>query len=142
MSDITKEIRQFISNKIDTGVIVRADWLTAEIIEQRGDINGGDLPFYRVCAFNHVREIVRSCIKKYKPAPTTDSQLVLPGFDHLQKSYFMDRDGESVLVPVDQCTDAELQSRAREYDDMARGCRAHAFEIRKYVEVRQPVEAA
>lgn len=137
MSDITKKIRAEIHDKLDAGEIVDQDRLAAEIIEARSDIHGSDVDFYKVCAFAEVRNIVRSCIKKFKPsAANDDDQLTLPGFDHLQKAYFIRRDDRDLLIPVTLCTDAELLARAREYDDMAKGCADHALELRKYVRAR------
>lgn len=72
-------------------------------------------------------------------------QLVLDGFEHLQIAYTFEREGRTVLVPVDQCSEIELERRAREYDDMANGCRAHSRELREYIATRNaptPSEAS
>jgi hypothetical protein len=141
-TSITSEVRKFIANKIASKETVVIDWLTNDIVSSKDEIEGSDLPFYRVCAFKHVRDIVKSCVGKYDRKPSTDSQIVLPGFEHLQVAYTVSRDGENVLVPVDLISDEELAMRAAEYDGMAQGCLAHALEIREYIKARVTMVAA
>lgn len=137
MTDITKQVRKEIHDLLDQGQIVDQDELAAAIVKARDDIHGGDVDFYKTCAFAEVRNIARSCIKKFRPSEDPgDFQLTLPGFEHLQKAYFVRREGRNLLVPVDQCSDTELLARAKEYDEMAKGCRDHALEIRQYVAAR------
>lgn len=129
-------IRDFIQSKLDAGLILRAEWVTAEIIATKDEPDCADADFYLICARNHVAEIVKRCIGKYSPKPVTDDQLKLPGFEHLQKAYQVERDGVRLLIPTDQVTDEELLARAQEYDAMAAGCTGHALEIRDFVERR------
>lgn len=135
MSDISirTEVRAVIDEKISAGVAVRADWVAVGILEAKAGIEGADAEFYRVCAYNEIRRIAKEVLGKWKATDETPEQLVLPGFTHLCKAYPMERNGEVVLVPVDQCTASELLHRAEQLDEMAAGCRAHAKEIRAYV---------
>lgn len=130
------EIRDFIQGRLDAGVILRADWVTAEILAGKQEPECEDADFYLICARSHIAEIVKRCIGKYSAKPQTDTQLTLPGFEHMQKAYQVERQGVRLLVPTDKLTDAELLARADEYDAMAVGCRAHAREIRDFVERR------
>jgi len=141
--NITAEVRKLIADKTAAGEQTKVPWLTQEVLDRHSDIEGEDAPFYLICARAHIKDIVRACIAKYDTKEATnDKQLVLAGFEHLQIAYTVDRQGEVTLVPVDQLTNAELLARAEEYDGMAKSCRAHAREIRKYVEVRAAMEAA
>lgn len=135
MSDtsVSSEVRKFISDKIANGETVVVEWLTHEIVSSKSAIEGEDEPFYRVCAYTHVKDIVKRCIGKYDAKPETDEQLVLDGFEHLQVAYTVRRNDQVTLVPVNQLSDTELQDRAAEYDLMAKGCRSHAREIRTYI---------
>lgn len=143
MDSIYSEVREFVQDRIDSGVITRVDWLTAEYLGGKADIAGDDVSFYRVCAQEHVGRIVKRVVGKYDAAPDKpDQQLVLPGFDHLQRAYTVSRDGATVLVPINLLTAQELLVRAAEYDEMAKGCRAHAREIREFVKSRAAGEAA
>lgn len=131
------DVRDFIQGRLDAGLILRADWVTAEILAGKQEPECEDADFYLICARNHISEVVKRCIGKYSAKPTTDEQLKLPGFEHMQKAYQVEREGVRLLVPTDMLTDAELLRRADEYDEMAVGCRAHAREIRDFVERRQ-----
>lgn len=143
MSDVSKEVRKIIADKIASGETIVVDWLAHEIVAGKSAIDGDDAPFYRVCAYTHVRDVVKRCVGKYDVKPTTDEQLILAGFEHLQVAYSVCRGDQTVLVPVDQLSDRELLDRAAEYELMARGCRAHAAEIRSYVQARpQPMGRA
>lgn len=61
----------------------------------------------------------------------------LPGFEHMQRGYQVERNGIRLLVPTDLLTDEEIEARAAEYDAMAAGCRAHARELRDFLERRR-----
>lgn len=137
MDGIYSEVRQFVEDKVAAGVIVRVDWLTSEYIGTKSRANGEDMPFYRHCAHAHLNEVIRRVVGKYDARPVQeDRQLVLDGFEHLQRAYTVQRDGVKLLVPIDKLSDIELAARADEYDAMAKGCRAHAREIRKFIKDR------
>ena len=141
-TSVYREVREYISDKIARGEVVMVDWLTHEIVANKSAIEGDDVEFYRVCAFTHVRDVVKRCIGKYDAKPKTDEQLILDGFEHLQVAYSVERSGHVVLVPVDQLSDAEINLRADEYMKMARGCRDHAKELRAYALSRATQQAA
>lgn len=131
-TSVYAEVRKFIADKIDNGELVVVEWLTHEIIGRKSGIDGPDTEFYRVCAFTHVKDVVKRCVGKYDAKPETDRQLVLTGFEHLQVAYSVVRGDQIVLVPVNLLSDAEIEERAAEYEAMAAGCRAHARELRSY----------
>lgn len=136
MSDLSREIADLITATLETGTQVQKDWIAAQVMAAHPDIYGDDAAFYTVLAKQQIDEKVRAQIGKFKPTAEQSAQLTLPGFDYLQKAYFLTREGENVIVPVDQCSDFELLARAREYEEMAKGCRSHAREIREYVTAR------
>lgn len=130
-------VREYIDEKLARGEVVVVDWLTHEIIGGRPGIEEDDTEFYRVCAFVHIKDVVKRCVRKFDTKPITDEQLVLDGFEHLQVAYTVPRNGRIELVPVDQLSDVELEARAAEYEAMAKGCRAHARELRTFAASRQ-----
>lgn len=143
MKDLYSECRKFVQDRIEQSAVLRTDWLAAEFLETKGEVFGEAVPFYRACAVNVVTDTMKRCVGKYDSRPErADDQLILPGFDHLQKAYTVVRDGVNVLVPIDMLTDDEMVARAKEYDAMAVGCRAHAREIREYLSSRRDGAAA
>lgn len=136
-SSIYPEVRKYIADKVLRGEVVIVDWLTHEIVASKAEISGLDVEFYRVCAFTHVKDVVKRCVGKYDAKEQTDKQLRLDGFEHLQVAYTVTREGQVVLVPVDQLTDDEIEARASEYMAMAESCRAHARELRSYRRARK-----
>lgn len=136
-TSIIEEIHKLIDGKIAMGVIVRADWIAAGILDLKSNIDGEDVQFYRVCAYRDVLRTAKRAIGKYEADESTPDQLLLPGFKHLCKAYPMVRDGVPMIVPVDQCTEAELRGRVADLEKMAKGCRAHAREILDYIAARK-----
>lgn len=131
------EIRKLITDCVDRGEARTVASYVDIIMADHSDIEGADADFYLICTRARVKDIVSKVIGKFSPKEeTTERQLVLDGFQHLQVAYTFERDSQTVLVPVDQCTEMELMARAREYEEMAVGCRAHAREIREYVSAR------
>ena len=140
---IYSEVRMFVTDKIESGESIRVDWLSNEIIQSKSNIDGDDYPFYRVCALAHIQEVVRQCIGKYNDASSKkDEQLVLDGFEHLQKAYTVVRNNVNMLIPIDLLTDEELFSRAEEYKLMAKGCLKHAKEIKNFISNRSSSKVA
>lgn len=138
-TDVTGEIRKIVSERIEQGVLIRAEWLTTEILAMKSHIEGDDADFYVACAIDFIKDTAKRCIGLYapKPAVLTDAQIIMPGFEHVQRAYTVEREGEVVLVPVQLLTDAEIQGRASELMAMARGCVAHAKELRGYLRNRE-----
>lgn len=138
-TEVTREIRRLVQERIEGGVAVRVEWLTTEIMASKDRIEGEDADFYLACGVDFIKKTVARVIGSYAPKPTQDAQLVMDGFDHLQKAYTVMRGGQVTLVPVTLLTDAELETRAQEYEVMAEGCIAHAAEIRAFVMGRPAV---
>jgi hypothetical protein len=138
---IYTEVRSLVEDRLAAGAIIHANWITSEIFQKHSNIEGEDVWFYQLCARSHVQDIVKRVVAKYgdkdeESIAETDSQLVFPGFEHLRKGYFVERNNQRVLVPVNMLTDSELQARAAEYDQMSAGCKKHAQEIRKFLSKR------
>lgn len=135
---IRTELRKFIDDKIARGEPTPVNWVTREFMERKGDIEGGDVHFYLTCAEFFIKRLVKECIAKYdSKSGKVEQQIVLPGFAYLQVAYTVQRQGETVLVPLQQVTDVELEARAAEFVESAKGLRHHAREIRDYIAARR-----
>ena len=135
---IYSEIRKHVANLVDAGAVTPVDWIAKDFLDKRSDISGGDAAMYRVCTKAHIQRIVKKVVGKYdvEARATQDAQILLEGFEQLQRAYTVTRDEKVVLVPVYKLTDAEILTRADEYDRMAKGCRRHARELRDFVSNR------
>lgn len=140
-TEVTREIRNIVQDRIDSGVIVRVEWLTTEIMSMKSDIGGSDADFYIACGIDFIKNTVKRVIGGYAPKPEQNEQIVMDGFDYLQKAYTVTRDDQITLVPVTMLTDDELEMRALEYEAMSKGCIAHAKEIRSFIMGREKVAA-
>ena len=142
-TDVTGEIRKIVTDRLNAGLIIRAEWLTTEILAMKSGIDGEDADFYVACAVDFIRDTAKRCIGDYTPKAQAmaDAQIIMPGFDHMQRAYTVEREAETVLVPVQLLTDDEIEGRALELEAMARGCIAHAKELRAYGRNR-PSDAA
>lgn len=63
----------------------------------------------------------------------------LLGYQFLKKAYSVERNGELIIVPIQEMTIAERNERADEYVKMSEGCIGHADELRRY---RPPANVA
>lgn len=138
-SEIEAEVLTVIEDRIARNETTEPEWLTHGIVQGHDKIEGADLDFYLCCAYGHVRSIVRKVVQRYKPDKDqreADRQLLFPGFKRLQKAYLVDREGRQLIVPSPRMTDDECLAKAEELDAMAVGCREHADELRRYVDLR------
>lgn len=139
---------------VDAGVVARGampderqamrlDIAIIAVISRHEQVEGEDKDFYLLCAWGHVRVVVRQVLRRYKGEPEVelDQQIVMPGFKRLQRGYLVERGKESMLVPTDQLKNEELDAKAKEYDQMAEGCRLHALELRRYMMQRRSAAA-
>lgn len=136
-TEVTREIRRMVQDKLDSGVAIRVEWLTTEIIASKDQIDGDDADFYIACGVDFIKKTVKRVIGEFEPKTEQSAQIIMPGFDHLQKAYTVTRNEQVTLVPVTMLTDMELEMRAQEYEAMAKGCLSHAKEIRAFIMGRE-----
>ena len=139
---ITPDIHRLIDQRIADGIAVHVDWVARAILADRPHVEGEDAPFYRDCTFKEVSRLVKRAIGKFDAADQTPTELLLPGFDHLPRAYPIERSGQRVLVPIERCTDDELQARRDELVAMSDGCLAHARELDAFIMARNAVASA
>ena len=131
--DLVAEVERIVEAAIDANTPAHKTWITHQVVSAHKSISGEDVEWYRVCAYGHIGTVVRNVIRRYKPSSgETSEQLVMPGCERLQRAYLVTRAGDSVVVPIGQCTDQELALKEDELRRMARGCQQHADEIAAY----------
>jgi hypothetical protein len=137
-NDIERQARELITDRIAAGEVVQMHWAVQELINNQGEIIGDGVPFFTLCAKEHIYRVVKKVVDKYdKPTEDGDRQLTLKGYECLQEAYTVERDEERQLVPVSLISDDELIARAREYRVQAEALVKHADEIELFVSERK-----
>lgn len=108
------------------------DWTVNELLQKFGQIKGNGVPAYTLCARDFCWRIIKLAQGKLRLEQEVPEQMPLKGYEHLFDSYPMERDGEHIVVKIDDCTPEELEERADYYERQASGFLAHAEELRKY----------
>lgn len=140
-TDLEREVRAIIRERIDKGQSTAADWLAEAVVSRHARISGDDKEWYQVCAYAHIRSIVRRCVNRYKQSPSleNDPQMKLEGFEHLQKAYLVERKNKQVIVPIHNLTTDEIDCKIDELRRMGTGCFAHADELSHYKKDRRAI---
>lgn len=137
-SDLVAEVREIIRKNVEKGTTVPSPWVTQEVLSSHDKIYGEDTDFHRYCALEHVKDTVRAEVGRWKSTPQQkDKQMILAGFEYLQKAYCIERNNTPTIVPIEKMTHEEIQAKANEYERMAEGCRKHADELRRYEQIRK-----
>jgi hypothetical protein len=128
------EIEDIFRHRIDAGEIVRAEWITHEILSRHPLPDFPDSDFTECCRRLALSEAVRKVNRRFKEEPGTVAQgeLPLPGYTYLQRAYSVERDAEIVWVPLARLTSAERRAKVALYRQMAAGCQGHADELERY----------
>lgn len=128
------EIEDIFRHRIDAGEIVRAEWITHEILSRHPLPEFPDADFTECCRRLAISDAVRRVNRRYKEEPEAVAQGELPlaGYTYLQRAYSVEREGEIVWVPIARLTSAERRAKVALYRQMAIGCQGHADELERY----------
>jgi hypothetical protein len=135
-----EDVREVIELRLGAGDPTPTQWIVQQIISQRQSLLSH--PWVRACAVFAVTALTRSELRRLHPSAETEEQLVFPGCERMQRAYLVDRSGASMVVPTEQCTDAELRAKIDELRAMGDGCYAHATEIGRYIKKRRQAGSA
>ena len=132
-TELLEEIEALVLARIELGLITDTMSIAKDILDAHDDLHGADTDFYELCAWNHVRVSIRMVLRDHKlTGEKRSDQLLLPGFDHLQKAYAIEQEHEPKVVPIDKMSKEELIAKADELRQMAEGCIKHAAELDRY----------
>lgn len=112
------------------------DWITQAVLNEHADITGPDSDFYLCCSRQTVRHEARQIINRLEWDQEKDAQIVLEGFERLQKYYMTERSGQRVAVRIDLMTQDELESKLREHEARLAAEEVHVQELRRYIDQR------
>ena len=147
-SILREEINKAIDKLEARKQSVRPAWITHAICKEHvaglavdGNQEGVDEPldvaFWRFNGYTNVRKLATDCINEREKPITKPDNPFLPGYEYLQHSYVVERDGEFVKVPTGELTCDELLAKADLYDHNAVTLNQHANELRRYAALRK-----
>ncbi|WP_233866732.1 hypothetical protein [Paraburkholderia adhaesiva] len=145
---LTAEIKQIIRDLESRNERKVPDWITNVVLKKHPlpkNMPDDDADFALLCEHAHVRSTVGQVLgrPKLEVNPTPNPQLILEGFEHLQKEYVVTAEhGAKVSVPIEQISDEQLLEKADELDATSLTLAAHAVEMRRYVAERGQKRAA
>ena len=134
------DIRNRIAQEIDAGKIVDVHEFAAMYVAANSEISGKDRDFHIAIASEHIKQVVGKIAPKFGANSSPSMQPLLADFPDMHVAYPFVRAGRQQIIPVDLCTDEELQNRANEYRRQAEGSLSHAVQIERYLRLRQETD--
>jgi hypothetical protein len=139
-SDLDIAIKQIIEQALSDGVEMPAASIALSVRARHPfpkTWKGEHSEFALLCTVEHVRARVHSVLGRMKNRPDPGAELLLPGFEYLQRGYIVERRDQLMPIRIDLMSDDELDAKADEYERMGAGCYKHAAEIRRYKAARK-----
>lgn len=144
---LTEEVRQIVKDMLTSKEVIPVKWLVQSFIKEWEPPKGKDEDYWRLCGYEHVGATFRRVSNRYtlgKGEELEDenesqgdfSDIILEGFERVQKAYFLKRDNERCLVPTELLTRKEAEAKVEELEQMAAGCKLHAEELQRYIRQR------
>lgn len=136
--ELRREIKNIVVGRLERGDSIIRAWLVREVLVQHPLPEMEDVDFNELCRNIAVVQEVRHVLRELKLSSEKEEgvsgagELPLPGYKHLQRGYPIERDGEIVIVPIFAMSRQEIEERAEKYMAMAKGCEAHAEELRLF----------
>lgn len=130
-----EEINTLLDDLAGQGREWNPTWIAHTICKghEPGLAQNDDAEFWRTCGYSDCRREVTRCInRRAGDAPERREQIAMPGFEHLQAYYVVERGGEELGIPVDLLSDDELLAKAAHYRKMGAACFAHADDIDRF----------
>ena len=133
---VKNEIYAIIEARKAKRLPLKGDWIAHQVCDahKAGLARGEDGDFWKWAGYRAVRELTRKCISEMTDgAPLRrDPQPRLPGYEHLQEYYSVERRGDMVAIHREHLTDHEIEAKADEHRKMGAGHHAHADELERW----------
>lgn len=147
-----EQLHAEIAAKVDAlaaaGQPLNPSWITHEICNDHktGLVGNAHSDFWRHGGYRTARQETGAYItKKYgggKVVSTGHKQLTLPGYDHVQTHYIVERKGDEIGVPTHDLTDDEIDARVAVFRAYGVAYFAHADELERFKAHRKSVAVA
>ena len=136
----SKELRHLVLEEVEQRItqkrVVKISWITHGIIKKRHiPTEVKDRGFFIAGTYYGVAAIVREVIRRYKDNDAIETtQQLLPGYERLQCSYALERNGSPCIIPINEFSAEELDAKADRLRANAEGLKLHAEEMDRYRE--------
>jgi hypothetical protein len=135
-AELTSDIEKVIETLEKEGAErLSPDVITSFVMTRWQEVAGDADERYLFASHWCLREQVRKRLNRYKVIPGTDvdEQLLLEGFERLQKRYLVEENGEQVAVRIEKMTRKQFEDKIAEFESMREGLSQHIQELRRYM---------
>lgn len=139
IKDLDKEITDTKAGWAGANNGVPKGWLVNAVMSKHANVTGDDSDFALCGSRYAVERRVEAHFREIKENEEnpTNPQLILPGYEKLQKEYIVERNDEQVAISIWDMTDEEIDWKADQHRAMGRGHFAHADELIRFKESRK-----
>lgn len=131
--NVQRETERLVEKKRAAQKRISADDVTLTIVLSNYPSFKQGSDYICLCVWNTTRKIVGDYLARhFKDDDGETKQLRFPGFDHLQRAYLVSEQGDSVVVPLEQLSAAQLDHIADRIEKEGKAKLRHAKEVRKY----------
>ncbi|HEX9606403.1 MAG TPA: hypothetical protein VF962_04160 [Gemmatimonadaceae bacterium] len=138
-AELRREVVELIDDRVSSTGVAAKSWIVKEMVDRHDDLRGRDRAMAKLCMYGHIATTVRLVLQdqhRKEEAVEGERQLLLPGHKRLQLRYSVDRDGEQMIVSLEEMTVSEGRAKSKELRAMAKGNLAHADELDDYFDRR------
>ncbi len=137
---LAQKIASEIKNLIDAKKVINPNNITAKICADHKDelTDNADFSTYNIHA--NVRNVVGKMISQKfndKKNNIDENQLVMEGFEQLQKYYIVNRGKIDLAIPIDEMTTSEVNERAEKLRKIGASYYKHADELELYFKTKK-----
>jgi hypothetical protein len=144
MTRSSAELRQLIKATIDrilaAGQPVTKSWSIQAVRRHIVRPDGEQSWYWLECESIAIDALVGAYIRELRnveiESEPSDAQMIIPGYERLQRFYSVVRAGEQTLVPIDQLLSFEVEQKKAEFRRNIAGLSTHLDEFTRYHEQR------
>lgn len=132
-------LRRLVDETIDAilllGQPITKTWAVHAVRKHMQRPTGDSAWYWLECEALAVDALVAAAIRARRDIEAgaeAPEQIVMPGYERLQKFYSVMREGEQTLVPIDQLSELEVESKKAEFQRNIRGLSIHLDEFADY----------
>ena len=135
---IAREVQSTLKKQMERGEEkIHIPWIVNAVCNKhmRGlDTKKQDADFWKHCGYRHVRAQVKSAVKRLTdPKKPEQLSAVMPGYKELREYYTFQRDGEDVVLHLNNTWDDEREARAELWEKQIETWGVALDELRRFM---------